>query len=359
MHATIRAFKEKSADTLVASRQRGQKRHGLLISPTMSRPYSVFEAAGAMMYAMEWTGHDSDEDSDSSLKDTDDDDDDDKMLLLPVEGSTTGPLKPGYVLKPPVECFRGFVPDLRRMIKIMLVVDYGFRSDSIRVSGAGVTVPSWSDFMMVSDFLVRIARLWRWQQGVPDDRSWALIARLVGDWVDDDGLRLPVWDVATMIYYYQVHRSVDARGEHLDEACAGFTGYTGVLQEMIDEVPTRGKDRLERKLFLDAHLLIPEFIRDRQLQQEMLLKAQHLAVQYGCQLAPPETRKPPEPPQPPEVPQAPEMLMVPKMLKALKMARSSLWRRVLDKIVPHREPECREVREKVDEKLKDLEWDSD
>jgi hypothetical protein len=62
---------------------------------------------------------------------------------------------------------------------------------------------------------------------------------------------------------------------------------------MIAEVPTRGTDRLERKLSLDAHLLIPRFVPDRNLRTQMLLIAQDLAAKHGCQLAPPKMPKPP------------------------------------------------------------------
>ncbi|KAG7285986.1 hypothetical protein NEMBOFW57_008282 [Staphylotrichum longicolle] len=73
----------------------------------------------------------------------------------------------------------------------------------------------------------------------------------------------------------------------------GWTGYTGVLQEMIAEVSIHGRDRLERKLSLDAHILIPVFVRDWKLRSQMILKVQDLAAQHGCQLAPPKMPKPP------------------------------------------------------------------
>jgi hypothetical protein len=37
-----------------------------------------------------------------------------------------------------------------------------------------------------------------------------------------------------------------------------MAGYTGVMQELIDELPIRGPDRLLRKLSVDVHVLIPE-----------------------------------------------------------------------------------------------------
>lgn len=92
-----------------------------------------------------------------------------------------------------------------------------------------------------------------------------------------------------MIYYYRLHRQpVDAE-DHKE----GWIGYTGVLQEMIAEIPARGRDRLERKLSLDAHLLIPRFVRDRKLREGMLLVVQDFAVKHGCELAPSKMPKPP------------------------------------------------------------------
>ncbi|KAK3899053.1 hypothetical protein C8A05DRAFT_37331, partial [Staphylotrichum tortipilum] len=60
-----------------------------------------------------------------------------------------------------------------------------------------------------------------------------------------------------MFYYYYTRWkpvSPEARRE-------GWTGYTGVLHEMVAEVPTRGRERLQRKLSFDIHCLIPSFVR--------------------------------------------------------------------------------------------------
>ena len=54
---------------------------------------------------------------------------------------------------------------------------------------------------------------------------------------------------------------------------------------MLDEVPARGTGRLERKLSLDVHVLIPKFVSGRQ-KQEMISIAEDIARQYGCRLAP-------------------------------------------------------------------------
>lgn len=102
-----------------------------------------------------------------------------------------------------------------------------------------------------------------------------------------------------MIYFYLLHRKPGCAKDHK----AGWIGYTGVLQEMIAVGTTRGTDRLERKLSLDAHLLIPGFVRDRELRTQMLLMAQDVAAKYGCRVAPPE------------------------------MPKSPMWRRLLDQVL--------------------------
>ncbi len=80
-----------------------------------------------------------------------------------------------------------------------------------------------------------------------------------------------------MSYYYHSHHTPVVAEQHKQ----GWTGYTGVLQEMVAEVPTRGKDRLERKLSLDAHLLIARFVRERNTRRQMMLIAQDLAVRQA------------------------------------------------------------------------------
>ena len=283
MHATIRAFGEQSADALLESRQRGRTKQDLSVPM-----YTVFEAVGAIIYAMEWTS------------------DDEQAVKEPVSApagagavptpTVMGPFEPGYVLEPPSETLFGSGWELRPLLELMLVIDYGFPARPICGPICGpLFVPStwfinsaWSMLESFSDFLVQIARLWRWRQGLPNNDSWGLIAEATCDWAHDIGLRLPVWDVATMIYYYCTHRQpVEAK-----ERKEGWTGYTGVLQEMIAEVPTRGTDRLERKLSLDAHILIPRFFKSRKLPTQMLLIAQDLATKHGCQLAPPEMPRP-------------------------------------------------------------------
>jgi hypothetical protein len=65
-----------------------------------------------------------------------------------------------------------------------------------------------------------------------------------------------VWDAAVVLYYYYPRRRpVSAQAW---KEC--WTGYAGVLEEMIAEVPARGTNRLQRKLSLDINSFIPEFV---------------------------------------------------------------------------------------------------
>jgi hypothetical protein len=94
------------------------------------------------------------------------------------------------------------------------------------------------------------------------------------------GHRVEVWDAATLLHWYHTRRKpVDE-----EDRKKGWTGYTGVLQEMIDEVPTRGTDRLARKLSLDVHMLIPRYVWGKEKRKQMMAFVRALANQYGLSI---------------------------------------------------------------------------
>lgn len=94
-----------------------------------------------------------------------------------------------------------------------------------------------------------------------------------------DGFRrqsLEIQEAATLMYYYITrYKPVDS-----ESAKQGWSGYTGVLQEMINEVSQRGTDRLARKLSLDVTFLIPKYVKDPENRELMLDKARRLAQEY-------------------------------------------------------------------------------
>jgi hypothetical protein len=141
MHATIRAFGEQSADTLLESRRRGRAQQDL-----PAPMHTVFEAVGAMIYATEWT----------SCKPRVE-----ELVPTPASAGTVppqaviGPFEPGYALQ------------LRRLFELMLVIDYGFPAYPICGSICGsicgpMLLPrtwflnAWSKLESFSDFLVGI-----------------------------------------------------------------------------------------------------------------------------------------------------------------------------------------------------------
>lgn len=161
--------------------------------------------------------------------------------------------------------------------EMMLLVDYGSPPCPVRFPRL---YPRqffldlyWTPFENFSHFLTAVAC--RWNEGrLPDPPAWEYIARKM-DPFDRDGL--DVCDAATLIYYYHTRREpVDS-----ESAKRGWTGYTGVLQEMINEVPKRGTGRLARKLSLDINLLIPKFVSDREKRELMLYKARRLVQEYS------------------------------------------------------------------------------
>ncbi len=249
MQATIHAGGEPSVDSLVETRRCGRRKNDSRCSPE-----HVFEAIGAIIYAMEWTGGELRVDKD-----------------VIVACATTVP----QFVQVPLN--RDALP---RLLELMLVVDYGFPPFPIHGSLA------WSELQTFCGFLVAIAWRWRQQQAVPGNKEWDHISFAACFWSIEE---VSVWDVTTMLYYYQIHREPVAA----EERKQGWTGYTGVLQEMTAEVYIRGKDRLERKLSLDAHLLIPRYVRDWKLRTQMISVVQDLAARHGCQLAPPEMPRPP------------------------------------------------------------------
>jgi hypothetical protein len=96
--------------------------------------------------------------------------------------------------------------------------------------------------------------------------------------------RLEVWDAATLLYWYHSRRMpVDE-----EDRKKGWTGSAGVLQEMIDKVPTRGTDRLARKLSLDVHVLIPSYVWGKEKREQIVAYARALAGQNGLSIGPPE-----------------------------------------------------------------------
>ncbi|KAK3290222.1 uncharacterized protein B0H64DRAFT_436785 [Chaetomium fimeti] len=281
MQAAIRRVGASPADSLLASRRVARSEKNW---KRPARTENVFQAIGAIIYDMEWMS----DDGELEVSNAD------------ILADATNTISPNFELRPG---HLGSSP----MIELMLLIDYGFLAKLLFGSMSLDDPPFgstrsllefcfarfkrdavWS-FERFSSFLTATA--WRWKQGhaILDERAWDLTVDMLergGLWMHE----YHVWDAATMLYYYHTRRK-PVSAEAWRQGC---TGYTGILQEMIAEVPTRGTDRLQRKLSLDVNWFLPKFVGNWHRRAQMTSIAQDLANRYGFQLTlpgppPPET----------------------------------------------------------------------
>jgi hypothetical protein len=101
---------------------------------------------------------------------------------------------------------------------------------------------------------------------------------------DQSNFKFDFSDLAIMLYYY------DTRRRPLEPVVYKTvrTGYIGVLQELIFEVPLRGSNRLQCKLSLHVNELLPKVVRDPKQRKRMLSiaerycsTARHLSLPFG------------------------------------------------------------------------------
>ncbi len=179
----------------------------------------------------------------------------------------------------------------RDVFELMLSVDYGFPAYPLRrLSGVPKSpeIGQLTEFQHICFDLVKAASCWLTGRGIPSPELWDGIACVAETW-ESMPLGLSACDIAVLLWHYNSRGTPVSSKEHEQ----GWTGYTGILQEMKDEVPTRGTARLERKLSLDVRVLIPQCVRDRKRQRQLISAAQGFAAEYGCELAPVAT--PPTP----------------------------------------------------------------
>ncbi|KAJ4390776.1 hypothetical protein N0V93_004374 [Gnomoniopsis smithogilvyi] len=95
-------------------------------------------------------------------------------------------------------------------------------------------------------------------------------------------------DLSLMIYWFYTRRREISIAEYTEN----LTGYTGVVQEMIEQVPQKGPGRLKRKLLADIHFLIPVYVRGRDRQTKVVKAAEDLATRFGISTAQPGMGEP-------------------------------------------------------------------
>lgn len=166
-------------------------------------------------------------------------------------------------------------PVVPALFEHMLLVDYGIETRPLRPPPY---TPSWLFRRLLwpslngyCEYLVEFATCCKRGQ-LPDAMGWEYLrSRLVAFRPSDPA------DMALMLYYYHTHRQPLDRADY--EKC--LTGYTGVLDELVAEVPTQGTERLLRKLSLDLNELIPHYVGEPSHRQRMILTAKSIAAQHG------------------------------------------------------------------------------
>jgi len=117
----------------------------------------------------------------------------------------------------------------------------------------------------------------------PGSVLWKYLASRLGDVTY---LSINHTDFGLMLYYYHKnHQELEP-----DEYKAGRTGYTGVLQEMIDELPRVGPHRLQRRLSVDFNEIIPGAVMNPQRRGYLLARVEAVAEKYGLPLCTPKTK---------------------------------------------------------------------
>ncbi|KAI8229792.1 hypothetical protein K4K57_007556 [Colletotrichum sp. SAR 10_99] len=94
------------------------------------------------------------------------------------------------------------------------------------------------------------------------------------------------YDLALMLHHYHTRRT----SLPPEEYWKGRTGYQGILQELIDEVPRLGTERLTRKLSVDFNENIDEFISSYATKKMVKEIVKGIAARLGIELAAPKTR---------------------------------------------------------------------
>lgn len=185
---------------------------------------------------------------------------------------------------PPVDCTTaGFWMSctnymLPSLLEHMLLVDYGIGEHPLRLPWYGRARSSrrkWRPALYRLSEMLSTHALACEQPIVPVPTTWEsrnecihfAKLRRCGD----------LADVALMLHYFHTHRREITRAAW----DAGLTGYTGVIAEMVAEIPAMGPDRLLRKLSVDVTEMIPRHVRDYGRRARMTDVAYSIAREHG------------------------------------------------------------------------------
>ncbi|KAK0640709.1 hypothetical protein B0T16DRAFT_460866 [Cercophora newfieldiana] len=152
----------------------------------------------------------------------------------------------------------------KKLIERMLLIDYGISRFPVYQRGL-------SALNEMCAYLTEFAERCRAGQ-LPPLKEWEALNSAL---LPDCGTELAP-EAALALYYYHTNR----RDIPEAEPKRGLIGYTGIIQELVDEIPTRGPDRLQRKLSVDVHVLIPKCCSIL-CREKLTAAAEALAAEHG------------------------------------------------------------------------------
>jgi hypothetical protein len=176
---------------------------------------------------------------------------------------------------------------LASLIEHMLLMDYNIAERPLRSLSPE---PAW-----MTNYMTRVVshgfckRLIKLANDIRNGREiqyirLSFMGKLMKSYGDESSANDDFSDIGLMFYFFWTRRRNISREQYL----RGLTGYTGVLQEIISEIPAMGTDRLARKLSVDVNKLIPRYVKDQSTRATMIAGAQRLAEIYGLDLRAPE-----------------------------------------------------------------------
>ncbi|KAK4448046.1 hypothetical protein QBC34DRAFT_285966, partial [Podospora aff. communis PSN243] len=174
---------------------------------------------------------------------------------------------------------------LFHLVQHMLFIDYGLPHEASRGSifhGSNDLREAYPFLAEMCAYLTNFANRCRNGQ-LPSLREWkdlnSTLTRAFHCDLTPEG--------ALALYYHYSHQHEDIQKSR---SAGDVMGYMGVMQDLIDEIPLRGPDRLLRKLSVDVHFIIPRFIHPASRRSKLITAAEAIAAKYNLSINAPRIK---------------------------------------------------------------------
>lgn len=173
--------------------------------------------------------------------------------------------------------------DLQCPVSINFPIIFGIRShfERMLLIGYGLERPKLASWVYrrffqhdLSRYLVEFAHCCR-RSHFPQGEIWMELGNILSTLYYGEGME--VSDLAIQLYYYHTRRWQTSSTEYE----GGVTEYTGIIQELKDEVTVKGPARLIRKLSVDVNVFIPSFVHSYRRRKALIGIAESIAARYN------------------------------------------------------------------------------